>query len=298
MRERYIKSTLHMLKKLMHLFLGFCLSAVAFSQSANQSIADTVIPYGNNHATGRYYNVRGIKIYAEEYGTGMPLLMIHGNGGSGKAFGKIVPYFSKNYRVILADSRAQGKTVDAGDSLSFEMIADDEAALLDEMHIDSAYVLGASDGGIVALVLAIRHPGKVVKLAETGADLVPDSTGIAVVHSSWLKEKKFYDENINRTFTTEEEKNHWKVKMLDWRQPNIPFSALEAIKCPSLIISGDHDMFKVEHAVQIYHHIQRAYLWVVPNSGHGTLHEHPEDFIKMTDNFFNEPYKDRKNYIL
>ncbi|MDP4284867.1 MAG: alpha/beta hydrolase [Bacteroidota bacterium] len=288
-----------MMTSTINLFFILLISAGVFGQAANSGMVDTVtIPYGNNPEVGRYYNIRGIKIYAEEYGKGMPLLMIHGNGGSGQSFKQVIPYFSKNYRVIIADSRAQGKSVDTGDSLSFEMIADDETALLDAMHIDSAYVLGTSDGGIVALVLAMRHPDKVIKLAETGADLVPDSTGIAVVHSSWLNEKKFYDENINKTFATENEKNHWKVKMLDWRQPDIPFEALQAIRCPALVISGDHDMFKVEHALQIYHHIPRAYLWVVPNSGHGTMREHTDEFIKKVDDFFNEPYKERKNYIL
>lgn len=283
-----------MIKKAIHLFFVLLVSGFAFGQVADTSN----IPYGDNPAVGKYYDIRGIKIYAEEYGVGTPLLMIHGNGGSGKSFKKIIPYFSKYYRVIIADSRAQGKSTDYGDSLSFEMIADDEAALLDAMHIDSAYVIGTSDGGIIALVLAMRHPDKVIKLAETGADLVPDSTQIAVVHSSWLKEKKFYDENINKTFSSEEEKNHFKVKMLDWRQPNIPFSALQAIRCPSLIISGDHDMFHVEHAVEIYHHIAKAYLWVVPNSGHGTMGEHTDEFIKTIDNFFKEPYKERTGYIL
>jgi esterase/lipase len=226
----------------MNLVFVLLISATVCGQSANSKPVDTVaIPYGDNPAVGRYYDVRGIKIYVEEYGKGTPLLMIHGNGGSGKAFRKIIPYFSNFYRVIIADSRAQGKSVDYGDSLSFEMIADDVSALLGKMNIDSAYIIGASDGGIIALVLAMRHPGKVIKLAETGADLVPDSTGIAVVHSSWLREKKFYDENINKDFATDEEKNHWKVKMLDWRQPNIPFSALQTIQCPSLIISGDHE---------------------------------------------------------
>jgi pimeloyl-ACP methyl ester carboxylesterase len=288
-----------MMKGMINIFFILLISASVCGQSANPGIAETsTIPYGNNPAVGKYYNVRGIKIYAEEYGKGMPLLMIHGNGGSGKSFEKIIPFFSKNYRVIIADSRAQGKSVDTGDSLSFEMIADDKAALLDAMHIDSAYILGTSDGGIVALVLALRHPDKVIKLAETGADLVPDSTGIAIVHSSWLKSKKFFDENKNKIFNNEAEKNRWKVKILDWRQPDIPFSALQSIRCPALIISGDHDMFKVEHALQIYHHIPKAYLWVIPNSGHGTMREHTDDFIKKVDHFFKEPYKDRENYIL
>src|ERR1700740_2302892 len=125
------------------------------------------IKYGNNPVAGKYYDVRGIKMYAETYGEGKPLLLIHGNGGSISAFTSTIPYFSKKYKVIAVDSRAHGKTVDTRDSLSFEQMADDFAALLDQMHIDSAYVIGWSDGGINALVMAMRHSEKGIKLAST-----------------------------------------------------------------------------------------------------------------------------------
>lgn len=288
-----------MIKRTINIILILLLSANVCGQSANSGIPETgMTPYGNNPAIGKYYPVRGINIYTEEYGKGLPLLMIHGNGGSGKSFEKIIPFFSQKYRVIIADSRAQGKSDDRGDSLSFEMMADDVAALLEAMNIDSALILGTSDGGIIALVLAMRHPGKVIKLAETGADLVPDSTGIAIVHSSWVKSKKYFEENKDKIFRDAAEKNRWKVRMLDWRQPDIPFSSLQSIRCPTLIITGDHDMFKIEHTLQIYHHIPKSYLWVIPNSGHGTMREHTEDFIKKVDHFFNEPFKERGNYIL
>ena len=144
------------------------------------------IPYGNNPAAGKYYNVRGIKLYCEEYGKGSPLLLIHGNGGSMSSFSKNIPYFATHYRVIAVDSRAHGKSVDLGDSLSFEMMADDFAALLTTLRIDSAYVVGWSDGGINALELAMRHPKKVRKLVATGANLWPDST--ALVPSLWKQQ--------------------------------------------------------------------------------------------------------------
>jgi len=134
--------------------------------------------YGSNKEVGKYYSIRGFKMYAEVYGTGQPLLIIHGNGGSIDNFLYQIPYFSKKYKVIVADSRAQGKSKDESDSLSYEMMADDYAALLDQMKIDSAFVIGWSDGGINGLLLAIRHPEKVKKLAVTGANLWPDTTAV------------------------------------------------------------------------------------------------------------------------
>jgi pimeloyl-ACP methyl ester carboxylesterase len=246
------------------------------------------IDYGNNRAAGKYYTIRGIKMYCEVYGSGKPLLLIHGNGGSISSFSNTIPYFSKKYKVIATDSRAHGRSTDSNDSLSFEMMADDEAALLDAMHIDSAYVIGWSDGGIVSLVMAMRHPGKVIKLASTGANLWPDST--ALIPSLWKEMKKTYDSSHNKIFTTAKEKNDWKVFMLDWLQPNIPLTALKAIHCPSLIINGDHDLITLEHAVKIFQNIPQAYLWILPNSGHGTLLEHKDEFNKKVDDFFQRPF--------
>jgi len=242
------------------------------------------IPYGNNPAAGRYYTVRGIKLYVEVYGEGKPLLLTHGNGGSIAAFSKTIPYFAKKYQVIAVDSRAHGKSTDGRDSLSFEMMADDFAALLDTMHIDKSYVIGWSDGGINAILLAMRHPSKVIKFASTGANLWPDST--ALTPSTWKGMRDYYGKNKDKKWATAKEKNSWKIFMLDWQQPNIKLSALKAIKCPSLIICGDHDLIPVEHTAAIYENITKAYMWVVPNSGHGTLIEHTDEFNKKVDDFF------------
>ena len=248
------------------------------------------VPYGHNDTVGKFYDVRGIKMYTEVYGSGKPLLLIHGNGGSMAAFSNTIPYFSKKYQVIAVDSRAHGRTKDDRDSLSFEMMADDFDALLTAMHIDSAYVLGWSDGGINALVLAMRHPDKVIKLASTGANLWPDSTGL--IPSYWKAEQRDYAKWQQRMpLKDAAARNTYKIFMLDWVQPNIPLLALRAIKAPSLIIGGDHDLIPVHHTVDIYRNIPNAQLWIVPNSGHGTLIEHRDEFNQIVDDFFNKPFK-------
>ncbi len=264
-------------------FISICMFISANAQQK--------IDYGNNKAAGKYYNVRGIKMYCEIYGEGKPLLLIHGNGGSMNAFKNNIPFFSKKYKVIALDSRAHGKTIDANDSLSFEMMADDEAALLDALHIDSAYVIGWSDGGINALLLAMRHPEKVIKLVSTGANLWPDST--ALIPGLWLYEKNTMDTTHTQNFNAKQ-KNDWKIFLLDWLQPNIPLQQLHSIKCPSLIVAGDHDVIRVEHTVLISQNIPKAYLWIVPNSGHPTLIEHRDEFNKKVDEFFSMPFKEWK----
>jgi pimeloyl-ACP methyl ester carboxylesterase len=274
----------------MKFFLAALFALRIFAGGVNAE--DAVAPYGDNLAVGHYYPVRGIKIYCEIYGSGKPLLMIHGNGGSIKSFQHNIPYFAAHYQVIVADSRAQGKSKDSGSALTFEMMADDEAALLDALHIQSAYVIGWSDGGINALLLAMRHPEKVIKLASTGANLWPEASAFAP--GIWEKEKKHYDADKDKPRNTEKEKNDWKLFLLDWNEPHIALSDLHSIHCPSLVICGDHDVISIEHTVQIFQNIPQAALWVVPRSHHATLVEHADDFNRAVDDFFFKAVETKK----
>ncbi len=254
-----------------------------------KQLKDSTLLYGHNKTAGKYYNIRGFKMYCEVYGEGQPLLIIHGNGGSINNFLFQIPYFSKKYKVIIADRRAQGNSADNADSLTYEMMADDYAALLGAMKIDSAFVIGWSDGGINALLLAIRHPEKVKKLACTGANLWPDTTAvfkevINMVQPDYTFLKNKSNKNVK-------EKNGWKLVRLLLDEPHIPISALQTIKCPALIIGGDHDVIKEEHTMLIYKNIPKAYLWILPASGHSTPLVYKDDFNNVVDRFFSTPYR-------
>jgi len=286
-----------MLKKICLFISTQLLVTAVFSQDVKeinarlqQDLADTIrFPYGNNSAAGKYYDIRGFKMYAEVYGEGQPLLIIHGNSGSINNFIYQIPYFSKKYKVIIADSRAQGKSADKGDSLTYEMMADDYAALLDVMKIDSAYVIGWSDGGINGLLLAMRHPEKVKKLAVTGANLVPDTT--AVPQSIWNMVKPTYWMLKNKKNRDEQENNAFKLYRLLIEQPHIPAGDLKKISCPALVIGGDHDVIREEHTFLIYKSIPKAYLWILPASGHSTPIVYKDDFNTVVDRFFMHGYR-------
>lgn len=259
-------------------------------QEYEKLVSDPKILYGKDKTAGKYYNIRGFKMYTETYGTGQPLLIIHGNSGSMRDFIKQIPYFSKKYKVIVADSRAQGKSYDMkNDSLTYEMMADDYAALLDSMKIDSAYVVGWSDGGINGLLLAMRHPEKVKKLAITGANLRPDTT--AVFPEVWDLVKPSYNEMKAKTNRNMMENAGFKLLRLLCEQPNIPATDLSKVVCPTLVIGGDHDVIKESHTLEIYQHIPRAYLWILPNSGHSTPIVYADEFNSKVDGFFNSSYR-------
>lgn len=245
--------------------------------------------YGSNAEAGKYYDIRGFKMYCETYGEGQPLLIIHGNGGDISNFSKNIPYFSKRYKVIVADSRSQGKSADPTDSLTYEMMADDYAALLTAMHIDSADVIGWSDGGINGLLLAMRHPEKVKKLAVTGANLQPDTN--AVYQEVWDLVKPDYNSLKSIANKTPKQKNDWKLLRLLCEQPHIPLDSLGRIACPTLVIGGDHDVIKDTHTMDIAHHIPESYLWILPNSGHSTPVVYADMFNQVVDSFFQKPYR-------
>lgn len=271
------------------LFVFFILlHQTIFSQVDFQKALDTTM-YGRNEQVGKYIKTRGFNMYYEVYGSGAPMLIIHGNGGSINNFVFQIPYFSQNYRVILADSRAQGISYDFSDSLSYEMMADDLNALLDSLHVDSCYVIGWSDGGINGLLLAMRHPDKVKKLAITGANLSPDTSAVDPFVWQWARSE--FD-TIKKMPQDAMVKNATKLMNLLTNEPHIASSDLAKIQCPVLVIGGDHDVIRTKHTLLIAESLPHAYLWILPNSGHATPIFYKDMFNKVVGDFFKTPYRE------
>jgi pimeloyl-ACP methyl ester carboxylesterase len=256
-------------------FILICLfaSAPAYSQASK-------INYGNNYSAGYYAYINGIKLYFEIYGSGFPLLMLHGNGGSINDFTNQIPFFEKHFKVIAIDSRLHGKSGGPPDTISYDLMASDFCALLDSLQIDSAYVLGWSDGGINGLIMAMQCPEKVKMLAVSGANVVPDSSAVPYSDILWMKNFVEHD-------TTASKKEIALNKMMLY-QPNIPFEELKQIYCPVLVIAGDHDIIKPEHTIKIFQSIPNASLCIFPDSNHGALQQHPELFNETVLRFFNK----------
>jgi pimeloyl-ACP methyl ester carboxylesterase len=167
-------------------------------------------------------------------------------------------------------------------------MSDDFSALLDSLKLDSAYVIGWSDGGINGLLLGIRHPDKVKKLAITGANLTPDTLGLTPFVFNLIKRTS---EEYRKQNQTPELKNNLKIVDLDLYQPHITVEQLHTIQCPTLVIGGDHEAIPVAHTVLIAQNIPKSYLWIVPNSGHSTPISKKDQFNNIIYNFFITPYR-------
>lgn len=273
---------------LLIVFSTFCLYAFG------QLNCVTTVDYGNNITIGKYARINGIKMYYETYGdsTKQPLLLIHGNGGSIYYEGCQIEYFKDTYYVIIADSRYQGKSGNGNEELTYRLMSKDYNALLDELKLDSLYIIGQSDGGIIGLLLAIDYPSKVKKLITTAPNLRPDSTAvyewaIKQVKSNLLKvEEKL--ESGDRTIETI--RKNALLNLMD-KYPNISLEKLKRIRAPVLVMSSDADIIKPEHILEIYNNIPKAQLFVMPGATHRMYREEPELFNQIALRFLENPFK-------
>src|SRR5206468_5569729 len=113
---------------------------------------------GKSEVTGKYADVNGIKLYYEIHGKGRPLVLLHGGLGAIEMFGPNLPALAKGHQVIAVDLQGHGRTADIDRPLDPAFMADDVAALIKHLGLESADVMGYSLGGGVALQTAIRHP--------------------------------------------------------------------------------------------------------------------------------------------
>ena len=261
--------------------------------AADQTAPKAVAKYGSNTAVGKTFTHDGVKLYYEVYGVGELLLLVHGNGGSIADFKAQIDYFRKRYKVIAMDSRDQGRSGDSPDNITYEKMTDDLAALLDHLNTGPVDVLGWSDGGIEALLLGIRHPAKVKKIAAMAANLNPGEE--ASYPEVLAATKSMMDSMLASAKETPESRRELKVTQMIFDEPHIEANALEAIIAPTLVLASDHDVIRDEHTLEIYHHLPNSQLCIFPDATHMIPYDDPPRFNAAVDRFFRTPFvkKDR-----
>ena len=254
--------------------------------------------YGANPAAGHTFTHDGVRLYYELYGSGEPLLVVHGNGGSIADLGGQIAHFRKRYQVIAMDSRDQGRSGDSPGKITYETMTDDLAALLDHLKAGPVNVLGWSDGGIEALLLGIRHPTKVKKIVAMAANLNPSEDALSPDLLALIK--SMVDAAPASVRDTPQGRRGLKVTRMMLDEPHIDVKALEAITAPTLVLAGDHDVIRDEHTVEIYHHIPNNQLAIFPNATHAVPFDDPALFNATVERFLRTPFvkKDRINDLL
>lgn len=229
--------------------------------------------------SGDYVSVDGLETYYAVHGNGEPLILMHGGFCTIETFAQQTPEFAKSYRVHLPERRGHGRTADAGE-MGYDAMAQDTAGFMEALGIESAYVVGYSDGGNTALVMALRYPELLRKLVVIGANF--HYTGMAPVALEAME--KATPENFYPWLVKAYKENspdgpeHFPIVfekiMRMWREePALTAGDLARIQAPTLVLSGDRDWVAMEHTVQMYESIPNAQLCVVPGATHGAPFE-------------------------
>lgn len=223
------------------------------------AIASLVIGRTSGQQKG-YAPVNGLKMYYEVHGTGKPLVLLHGAFNTiDMVFGTLIPELAKTRRVIAVELQGHGRTADIDRPFSFESLADDVAALLKYLKIDSADIFGYSMGGVTAWQVAIRHPEVVRRLIITSA---------VYKYEGWTRETRA----IMPTLTPEmfeptpikteydrlaPDPKHWtqfinKMKKFVTTPYDFGADKIKSLNQPTLIIAADGDGVSPEHAVEMF----------------------------------------------
>lgn len=244
-----------------------------------------------------YAPVNGLRLYYEIHGPAdaaqPPLVLLHGGGDTIEtSFADLLPELARTRRVIAFEQQGYGRTADVLERpFTFEQSADDTAALLAHLGIGRADLLGYSNGGTIALQVAIRHPQVVRKLVLVSTLVFRH--GADAVFWEWMKHARLENmpvelQDAYRRVAPQPENlrlMHDKAaqRVRDFR--DLPAERLRAIAAPSLVLVGDRDVIRPEHAVELLRLLPHAQLAILPGTDHMAIVHRTAWVVPMVTDF-------------
>jgi pimeloyl-ACP methyl ester carboxylesterase len=233
-------------------------------------------------------SIHGHPMYYAELGSGPTLLLLHGGGDSGEnSFARQIDVFAERYRLLAPDQVGQGRTPDVPGPLSYTGMMEDTAALLQKLKVKHVDVVGFSDGGILALMLAVRHPDLVRRLVISGVNISPEGLNaddLEDLRASW---QEIRNRKGRKPRTIDEKLTHlWATSP---SESELSLTMLSQIQKPVLVISGDRDAITLEHTLTIFHALPSAELCVLPGTDHGTFSGRAEWLNPIIQQFLDRP---------
>jgi Tol biopolymer transport system component/alpha-beta hydrolase superfamily lysophospholipase len=234
---------------------------------------------------GDYAQVYGFKMYYEVRGEGRPVVLLHGGMNTIQtSFAKQIPVLARNHRIIAIEQMGHGHTPDVqGRELSYESLAQDTAALLTQLGIQNADMVGWSDGGQLALRLAFTHPELVRRVVVSGVGFGATTTELQeAVRTLSPDDRSFKRAHDEYTRVSPDGPQHWPILFEKgramWAKPSWGISQpeLARIKAPTLIVAGDLDVLSVEETTHIFRSIPDAKLCILPGTEHETFQTRPD----------------------
>lgn len=212
--------------------------------------------------------VNGVRLWYEKTGSGRPIVLLHGNGGSHEIFETITPQLAPNFTVYALDSRCHGKSGQA--PLSYGAMAEDTTAFIRALGLQKPMLYGFSDGGIIGLLVASRYPKLLSRMAVSGANAVPSglrARELASMRRDWI--------------STQDPK---LLMML--QEPHIRRANLARIRIPVLVLAGEHDLIRKKHTEWIAAGIPNSTLRILPGEDHGSYVVNSPKLYEVLHGFF------------
>lgn len=218
-----------------------------------------------------YVSVNGVTLYYKVSGSGPAVLLVHGNGEEHSIFDETAKLLEKNHTVYALDSRSHGKSSKT-DALGYEAMAEDIAGFIGELNLKRPAYCGFSDGAIIGLLAAIRHPYLFSRMVLCGANTYPQG-----LKGRWLK-----------LFGLLEKISHDPKLLMILREPQITTEELMGISIPTMILAGERDMVRDSHTRYLASHIKNSRLHVLPGENHGSYVVHSRKLYHLMKKFLKD----------
>lgn len=239
-----------------------------------------------------YAPVNGLEMYYEIHGSGEPLLLLHGGVTTiDTSFGQIIPVLAETRQVIAVEQQAHGHTADIDRELTFDNMAADTSALLGHLGISQADVFGYSDGGNVGLGLAIRHPALVRRLVVAGTNYNRDGMKQEFLEMMANASPEDIPPPLRESYAgVAPRPDDWPVLVEKVRKLGTEFQGwsegeIGSISAPTLVVTGDSDIVRLEHSLELYRLLPQANLAVLPMTHHGMRLNQPSWLVPILDEF-------------
>ena len=256
-----------------------------------------------------YLPVNGLQMYYEIRGTGQPLVLLHGAFSAiGTSFGQMLPGLAQDRQVVAVELQGHGRTADIDRPMTLEVMADDVAAAIDQLGIETADIFGYSTGAAVALQLVIRHPAAVRKLVLASVTYTLDGVhpglmeGLGEMTPEMMHGSPWHEEYVRIAPRPEDFPTLFAKKtQMDQQIKDLPDEAVRAITAPTLLIIGDSDLVRPEHAVEMFRllgggvfgdtpaGLPDSQLAILPGTSHVSLVNRSELLVPMITSFLDAP---------
>ena len=232
---------------------------------------------------GQYVDAGGVRTYYEVSGDGDPLIFLGGGLVTAELSDAQVPTLAGSYRVYVPERRGHGRTPDVEGPITYEGMAQDTIAFMDAAGIDSAHLVGWSDGALVGMIVALRHPERVRKLVYIGQNLNPEDVrpeAKPILEGMTLETAPPMFAQLYAA-TSPDGPDHWpivfeKITTMFKSDPGLALEDLAGVKAPTLVMIGDDDLISVAHAGELQRTLPDAQVAVVPGASHALPLEKPD----------------------